>query len=133
MSDRMVKAALFDGAEPGRTVGVTDGRLQTDASGSTVSPGATGTTTLKDAVGTTSTDVAAANSKRVQFTLQNVDPANSIYLRLMDDSSNAGVDDLRIDPGVLYSLPAGVSYTGKIKLKGAAANTKVVLVEFLKP
>ena len=92
--------------------------------------GRTTVTTATETVGTSSVEVLAADDARLQFTLQNLSDTDFIHVRLGPNSAAATTNDLRIDPGQMYSLPPGVAYTGAVQAIATAANTKLVVVQY---
>ena len=133
-------AEQFDRApsSPDRVVSLEDGtgearaaRVTTDNNlGAEARYGRTEVETETETVGTSSVEVLGADDTRLQFTLQNLSDTDFVHVRLGPSTTAATTNDLRIDPGQMYSLPPGVAYTGAVQAIATAANTKLVVVRF---
>ncbi|MCE9635090.1 MAG: hypothetical protein K8T90_05225 [Planctomycetes bacterium] len=69
------------------------------------------------------------NDDRRQVQIQNQSAAGQVFIRLSE--TNAG-PAYRIDPGVTYSFPTGVSWRGRI-FGMAVPAADIVFIEFLEP
>jgi hypothetical protein len=123
---------------PDRVVSLEDGtgearaaRVSTDNNlGAEARYGRTEVETETETVGTSSVEVLGADDARLQFTLQNLSDTDFVHVRLGPSTTAATTNDLRIDPGQMYSLPPGVAYTGAVQAIATAANTKLVVVRY---
>lgn len=98
-----------------------DGALRTMPAGSQVSQGSFSVTT------SSMTLVEAAPGRR-QIQIQNLDDVNPIHIHLA--ASAAATNHLRIDPGVIYMFPPGVSYEGEIRAIAVGGSVQTAVVQF---
>ncbi len=75
-------------------------------------------------------EVLVANADRRQVQIQNQSDTVAVFLRLADTSVGSGA--YRVDPGVTYSFPYGVSWRGSIFAK-AATEAEITVIEFTEP
>lgn len=97
----------------------------------TTRPSPTSTTDLVEtpaSVGTSDAELVEANADRKQIQIHNSDTTNPMFIRLKDDVATSAY--IRIGPGVTYSFPPGVTYTGSIHAIAQGGTVAAIVYEF---
>jgi hypothetical protein len=115
---------LEDGSGSGRAVRVTDGgAARTEPAASEAY-----SSSVQVMMAAGSMPLVGSRLGRRQIQIQNLDPGDVIHIAL--DNAPATVNHVRIDPGVIYEFPPGVSYEGAIEALAPTGDVWVAIIEF---
>jgi hypothetical protein len=73
-------------------------------------------------------DEVPAKEQRRQIQIQNLSETLPVHIKLGSGAATSG--DYRIDPGVTYMFPYGVSYDGIINAIAVGGSAQVAVIEF---
>jgi hypothetical protein len=90
--------------------------------------GRTSVVTGDATVTTSSVAIISQRAGRLTLTIQNLDDLIAIYFHL--GSGIATTNDLRLDPGQMYSLPPGVAFEGPVSFVTPSGSAPLAYVEY---